>query len=134
MDNSKHCNLDNEYYVFLKNYYTRLDEYYEKLLEDVEDNLAGTRDDVEMVLFRVRDMLKSIVAKRKSCTFKKGDIISDGANTLILLYRSPEWRVVITYSALRNDVLLMSEDDIVHFHKVGHMEPIKITIHNEEEN
>lgn len=107
-------------------------EYYEKLLEDVEDYIIGAREDTDVVLFRVRDMLRSIVSKQKACSFKKGDIISDGVNTLILLSRDVEYRTIIAYSALRNDVLHISEDSLLHYHKIGHMSPIKITIHNEE--
>lgn len=109
-------------------------EYYEKLLEDVEDYLIGAREDSDTVLFRVRDMLKQMVGSAKAHNFDPGDIVTDGVRTLIVLRRDSDHHLVIAYSALQNNVLLITSTDLVHFHKVGHMEPIKITIHNEEEN
>lgn len=115
----------------MNNYNT---ETYEKLLEDIEDYMVGSREDTDMILFRMRDLLRYLVSKEKSCAFKRGDIVTDGANTVILLKFDPEYNVAIAYSALKNNVLLFSRDNLVHYHKVGHMCPIKIMIHNEEEN
>ena len=108
-------------------------ETYEKLLEDVEDYLVGADWKTDSVMFRVRDMLREIIASNKAVSFKLGDIVSDGSTTLILLNHDVEWRLVIAYCALKNKVIHITESDLVHFHKVGHMSPIKITIHNEEE-
>lgn len=114
----------------MNNYNT---ETYEKLLEDVEDFIIGKNESVT-TLFRVRDALRGIISLHKSTAFKQGDIVTDGTYTLMLLKLEPEYNVIIAYSALKNNVLLISKDDLVHYHKIGHMCPIKMTIHNEEES
>ena len=105
---------------------------YKKLLEDIEDRMMTASNHMDLdIACRIRDVLKELIVKDTASSFMQGDILSNGVGTVTLLKYEPAYRIWVAYSVLRSDVIVLPFEQLVDYHKVGHMEPIKLVIKGE---